>query len=466
MNCPSYGRASDGATDNCADCGTPLMALRHGTTLANRYEILAVLGQGGMGIVYKARGKELDEIVALKVLRADVASAEIARRFRTEIKLARKVRHKNVCGIHEYGQDAATRFIVMEFIEGVDFRKIIRSRHLDTGEAFDVALQVAEGLQAIHEAGVVHRDLKTPNLMRDARGIVRLMDFGIAKLAESQDLTAATQTGMIAGTPEYMSPEQVRGQRVDARSDIYSLAIVLFGLFTGDLPFRGDTPVATILKHIQEAPPLTGSKAARLPRALVPVIEKALAKSPDERFASARELGLAIDRARRLTPTTGKTWTEPETQPGTLLLGEVDAEGVTRTQGVAVPPLTQTQPGVTLKLRRPINRPPLAGARSRRAPPPATHWQAPLSALSLAVIAVTLGGTWWYTRSGPADRAALPSTWVSTTPSTVEAAAPSAPPAVGSEAAGPEQVVVATPVSRLPTPHRPLPQKRAHTIAH
>src|SRR5688572_2255051 len=259
-----------------------------------------------MGMVYKAHDRVLDDTVAIKVLRSDVASEpEMARRFRSEIRLARKVRHRNVCGIHEYGEDGALRFIAMEFIEGVDLRHVLtRSGAPLPEEAFEISIQLAQGLHAIHEAGIIHRDLKTPNIMRDARGHVRLMDFGIAKQAGEAAGPAVTALGMIVGTPEYMSPEQARGEKVDFRSDLYALGVVLFEIFTGQVPFRAETPIATIFKHLQEAPPI---EEAALPAALKPVLRRALAKSPADRYATAADLVAALEHARGETFPAGPT---------------------------------------------------------------------------------------------------------------------------------------------------------------
>ena len=215
--------------------------LRPGMVFHGRYEILGPLGRGGMGMVYKARDRRLDEVVAIKVLRPDFGSdPTMAERFRSEIKLARKVRHRNVCAIHDYGEDQGLLYISMEYIEGVDLKQVLRqSGALPPQRGYEVAVQVTEGLQAVHDAGIIHRDLKTPNIMSDAAGIARLMDFGVAKRVGEG---AATVTGMIVGTPEYMSPEQAQGHKVDTRSDIYALGIVLYEIFTGHVPFRGETP--------------------------------------------------------------------------------------------------------------------------------------------------------------------------------------------------------------------------------
>src|SRR5262245_6517708 len=230
--CPACHTPNDPAAESCFTCGQALqVTLRVGSVVAGRYESKSQLGRGGMGVVYKAHDRLLDEAVAIKVLRPEVArDPEISRRFQTEIKLARKVSHRNVCRIHEYGEDASgLRYISMELLDGVDLRQVLRQQGgLPPEEAFRTALQIADGLQAIHEMGVIHRDLKTPNIMRDARGTVRLMDFGIAKEAGGEATLSGTAFGMIVGTPEYMSPEQARGEKIDFRSDIYALGVVIF----------------------------------------------------------------------------------------------------------------------------------------------------------------------------------------------------------------------------------------------
>jgi predicted Ser/Thr protein kinase len=297
--CPSCQTENDDSAESCFSCGQALtLTLRKGSVIAGRYEVRSPLGKGGMGMVYRAHDRLLDETVAIKVLRPEVArDAEMARRFQSEIKLARKVSHKNVCRIHEYGEDQGLRYISMEYLEGVDLRQVLRQHGgLPADEAFAVSLQVADGLEAIHDVGVIHRDLKTPNIMRDDRGNIRLMDFGIAK--EWGKGATLTATGLVVGTPEYMSPEQARGEKVDFRSDPYALGIVVFEVFTGRVPFRAETPLATILKQLQEPPPLDGPEAAGLPEAVKPVLRRALAKAPNERFSTIRGMADALRAAR------------------------------------------------------------------------------------------------------------------------------------------------------------------------
>jgi serine/threonine-protein kinase len=274
------------------------LGLRPGDLFHGRFEILAPLGQGGMGIVYEARDRSLDEDVAIKVLRPDFARDPLmARRFKSEIRLARRVRHRNVCAIHDFGEADGLLYISMELVQGVDLKRVVREQGaLPIDRACDVLLQVAAGLQAVHEAGIIHRDLKTPNILLEPNGVARLMDFGIAKREGSEG--GVTVTGQVVGTPEYMSPEQAQGQKLDARTDIYSLGVVAYEILTGRVPFKGETPISTILKHIHDPPPLDGPPADRLPAALREVLRRALAKSPAERHSSASAFAEAVRAAR------------------------------------------------------------------------------------------------------------------------------------------------------------------------
>src|SRR5467141_4656915 len=196
-----------------------------GTLLAERYEILELLGQGGMGAVYKARDTELERLVALKLIRADLASnPEILRRFKQELILAREVTHRNVIRIFDLGQAKGFKFITMEFVEGRDLRAVFRlKRRLPPGETVRIIAQASRALESAHAAGVVHRDLKPQNIMLDAKDRVYVIDFGIAHSLETPGMT---QTGVLMGTPEYMSPEQAKGIKVDPRSDLFALGVI------------------------------------------------------------------------------------------------------------------------------------------------------------------------------------------------------------------------------------------------
>ena len=268
-----------------------------GSVVASRYEVLSPLGAGGMGMVFRAYDRRLEEEVALKVLRAG-ADEDLVRRFRSEVRLARKVRHKHVCAIHDYDEDGELFYISMELVRGTDLRRLLQERGaLEWEQAYDFALQAGAGLAAVHEAGVIHRDLKPANIMLDEAGVVRVMDFGIAKLG-GEGTPGLTGEGRLVGSPEYMSPEQGRTAAVDFRTDLYSFGVVIYELFTGHVPFRGDTPIATILKHQTEEPPLEGPEALTIPPSLVPVLRRALAKSPADRYPTCAAMLDDLGRAR------------------------------------------------------------------------------------------------------------------------------------------------------------------------
>lgn len=418
--CPACQTSNDDSAEVCFNCRyTLIIPITRGSVVGGRYEVVETLGKGGMGIVYKAHDRTLDEAVALKVLRPDVAqSPDIARRFRAEIRLARKVGHRNVCRIFEYGEEGGFRYISMEFIDGVDLKHVLRLRGaLPAQEAYEVAIQVTLGLGAIHDLGIIHRDLKTSNLMIDSRGVVRLMDFGIAK-EMGGDTTGATASGHIVGTPEYMSPEQAKGDKVDARSDLYSLGIVIFEVFTGDVPFKADTPLGTILKHLHDPPPL--DEPGRLPAELVPVLRRALAKEPAERYASIEEVGSALNAAR----STAFPGSPPVQLVATLRLAKAAQEAgrpttptPTRlprvpfaTPAPATPPSTvvgpqpspppPTQIMVTtpppapppVEARRPAKRPPVRQPAPRR--PALPVYYLGLSAVAMAGLVLAGRGVW------------------------------------------------------------------------
>ena len=234
-----------------------ILALEPGRLVAHRYLIVKGLGTGGMGQVYEAQDRKLEMQVAIKILRGSIQDAESLSRLRSEVRLARKVRHRHVCTIYDYGEDGDVPFISMELVEGQDLRHLVHEQGpLDWEPAYEVVLQMAEGLVAIHEAGIIHRDLKPANIMIDLGGRVRVMDFGIAKVGESKE-SSPTQTGHVVGTPEYMSPEQIRAREVDFRSDLYAFGVVIFEVFTGTVPFHASTPVGTMLLHLEEPPPLS-----------------------------------------------------------------------------------------------------------------------------------------------------------------------------------------------------------------
>jgi len=271
------------------DARDPNAAIEPGVVLGERYEILKRLGEGGMGAVYKARDRELDRLVALKVIRPELAGhPDILRRFKQELILARQVTHKNVIRIFDLGMADGRKFITMDYVEGRDLKNIIVERgKLPPDEAVPIVQQICRGLEAAHTEGVVHRDLKPQNVMVDGNGRVWVMDFGLAR---SMETAGMTRTGVLMGTPDYMSPEQARAEKVDARSDLFSLGIIIYEMLTGRLPFQADTMMAALLKRVQEkaAPPSTLEPA--IPQHLNDVVMKCLEADVAKRYQTTGEI--------------------------------------------------------------------------------------------------------------------------------------------------------------------------------
>ena len=264
------------------------------TLVAGRYEILQLLGEGGMGAVYKAKDRELDRFICLKVIRSALASKpEVLQRFKQELILARKVTHKNVVRTYDLGEFEGTRFITMEFIEGRDLKSLVQEKgKLPPEEVAAIIRQVCRGLAAAHNEGVVHRDLKPQNVMVEANGRASIMDFGIARSVEQSGLTVS---GAMLGTPDYMSPEQAMGQGADARSDIFALGLILYESLTGQLPYQADTAVGKIMKRTKERPAPPVKVDESIPRQLSDLCLKCLEIRPEDRYQKAEEILQALD---------------------------------------------------------------------------------------------------------------------------------------------------------------------------
>lgn len=271
--------------------------LQPGSLLGNRYEIISILGEGGMGAVYKARDRELDRLVAIKVIRPELAGRpEILQRFKQELILARKVTHRNVIRIFDLGEAGGVKFITMEFIEGHDLKSLLtQSGKLPADRAVEIIQQVCLALEAAHTEGVVHRDLKPQNIMIDGQGRALVMDFGIAR---SLEMGGMTQTGALIGTPEYMSPEQVRGEHVDARSDLFTLGIIFQEVLTGQLPFQAETAMASMFKRTMERAVAARQLDKTIPPYISEIVGKCLEIDPAARFQTARELYDALEAWR------------------------------------------------------------------------------------------------------------------------------------------------------------------------
>ncbi len=268
--------------------------------LSKRYDILDEAGHGSMGNVYKARDRETGETVALKLLKPEIASDQaMIERFKNELLFARKITHKNVCRMHEFNRVGGVAYTSMEFVEGESLRSVLnRFGGLPQRKAVNLALQICAGLKEAHAQGIVHRDLKPENIMVDANGNVKIMDFGIARSMEA----VTRMTGSMVGTPQYMAPEQVGGKPVDYRTDIYSLGLILYEMFTGSPAFQADNPVAVALKQMQEeaVPPHEIDPA--IPAYIERTILKCLLKNPANRFQSIAQLENALNGSQGQNP--------------------------------------------------------------------------------------------------------------------------------------------------------------------
>ncbi|MET0620943.1 MAG: protein kinase [Thermoanaerobaculia bacterium] len=279
------------------------MTLGAGTKLGP-YEILAPIGAGGMGEVYRARDPRLGREVALKVLAGDVAGdRDRLRRFETEARAASALNHPHIVTVYDVGSDRGTTFTAMEFIDGPTLREALGEDPLSTRRLLDVAVQMADGLAKAHEAGIVHRDLKPENVMISRDGYVKILDFGLAKLVElaipdTTDVPTGTRPGMVMGTVGYMSPEQAAGRPVDFRSDQFSLGAILYELATGERAFRRESAAETLTAIIREEPPSIAQVNARVPAPLRWIIERCLAKDPEGRYASTRDLARDLAMVR------------------------------------------------------------------------------------------------------------------------------------------------------------------------
>jgi tetratricopeptide (TPR) repeat protein/tRNA A-37 threonylcarbamoyl transferase component Bud32 len=294
---------------------TPIKELTTGSTFANRYQVIEELGKGGMGRVYKVFDTDIKEKVALKLLKPEIASdRETIERFSNELKYARKISHRNVCRMYDLGKAEGTYFITMEFVPGEDLKSFIRrSGQLTVGKAVSVAWQISEGLAEAHRLGIIHRDLKPQNIMVDKDGNAKIMDFGIARSLGVKGMTGA---GVMIGTPEYMSPEQVDGKEADPRADIYSLGVILYEMLTGRVPFEGDTPFTVGVKHKSEMPKDPRDINAHIPEDLGRLILRCLEKDRDKRYRSAEDLRLELEKIEQGIPTTERLILKRKTTTG------------------------------------------------------------------------------------------------------------------------------------------------------
>jgi len=359
--CPVCGKEYPDTSKFCPVDGSTLRAASPtadlvGQVVADRYAIIKKLGEGGMGAVYLGEHVKMGRKSAIKVMNPSMASdPDAISRFNREASNASRISHPNVCQIYDFGETPdGIIYLAMEFIQGAALTDIIEQEGaLPPLRAVRILRQSADALAAAHDLGIVHRDLKPDNIMvvqgRDGADVVKVVDFGIAKAVAGDEAgQKVTKTGLVVGTPEYMSPEQLSGDKLDGRSDIYSLGLVFYRMLTGVLPFQADSAQETMIKRLTDAPmPLaTARPDIAFPPGLQPVLDKALARTPSERYAVATDFARDAETAVGGAAVPGTRVAEPVTTAATQLM---DAEHALKAHRARPAPPTATRPAVPAK---------------------------------------------------------------------------------------------------------------------
>ncbi len=372
-----------------------------GKQLGN-YQIVELIGRGGMAAVYKGYQPSMNRHVAIKVLSPQYSSDRaFVQRFQNEARLIAQLEHAHILPVYDFGQQEGMLYIVMRYLPTGTLEDRIPPQGMPLDEVLRILKQVANALDYAHSRGVIHRDLKPANVLIDAQGNTFLSDFGIAKTTE-QETTGLTGTGNVIGTPNYMSPEQGLGEKVDARSDIYALGVMLFEMLTGQVPFSGENPMAVMLRHVHDVPPDPGSLRPDLPQAVSNVVLRALAKRPDERYQSAGELAHALEQAL-----SGEAVPSLETMPLTAATRPLAGPAATMPSPVSAAPQPDTAvPGQAIAPTAPAGSPAVGMPPTQAAAIPApgeiqitlnalSAWLAKREALGVWIQALALSGATW-----------------------------------------------------------------------
>ncbi|HQU13251.1 MAG TPA: serine/threonine-protein kinase [Thermodesulfobacteriota bacterium] len=304
-----------------------------------RYKVLEELGQGSMGIVYKAHDPNLDLVLAVKVLRPECLQGEtLVKRFLAEARVLGRLDHPNIVRVYNVDEDQGTVYIAMEFLEGEALNDLAKRKRLSPGEIADLGARIAEALGYAHSKGIVHRDVKPGNILVRPDGKPKITDFGIARIEDTAE-HLRTQAGEVLGTPAYMSPEQVLSEPVDGRSDIFSLGIILYELCAGERPFRGDS-LGAVFQAITRADPVPLSERnPEIPAALAETVERCLRRNPADRFQSGDELAIALrECVRRESPVEAPPTDSPESAKKGTPASPAPAAGSTISRGDGMPP--------------------------------------------------------------------------------------------------------------------------------
>ncbi len=415
--CPACNTTYEDGTKFCPKDGTPLerapegQPSRVGQVIADRYRLVKRLGEGGMGEVYLAEHIYINKRVALKLLRPEIANnAEAVERFHREARATSSIGHENIITIDDFGRlPDGSVFFTMEYLEGEPLSELMLRGPLDPGRALEIVLQVCRGLKAAHEKGIVHRDIKPDNIFvtKDAQGrdLVKILDFGIAKVNEPGS-SNLTRTGQVFGTPHYMSPEQAMGKPLDHRSDIYSVGVIMYEMFTGRVPFRAESFVGILTKHVTEepVPPRQAAPDRAIHPKLEQVILKAMEKRPEHRYASMDEMLRDLQEvARSVTAFQGVVSaaaleTEPPPPPPPDAAG-----GWTSLTGPAASSLPQSQASVPIG--GPAAGPFHTAGGVATAPPSSSRAGMVVGLVAGLLVILGGGGAAWYFFLGPgADR--------------------------------------------------------------